>query len=124
MATFESGLIPQPRVELIRENPSLTYQLSRTRAKKHEINALRGSSTLPLTSYASAVTGASPAHDRQLITSMANIEKAIVNKLTAARGRGKSVTFDASTYGPAEKRGRSASHDSGRSRSQVQGGEL
>ena len=49
-----------------------------------------------------------PAHDCQLITSMANIEKAIVSQLTAKRGRGKSVTFDPSSYGPPDKRGRSA----------------
>ena len=88
MATFEAGLVPHIRLELIREDPSLTYQASRTRAKKHETNALRAAPTPHPTTYASAVTGTSPGPDRQLITSMANIEKAIVSKLTAARGRG------------------------------------
>ena len=121
MASFESGLLPQIRVELIREDPSVTYRASHTRAKKHETNALRGPTPPPPTTYASALTGtppnsgASPARDRQLITSMANIEKAIVSQLTATRGRGKSVTFDSSTYGP-DKRGRSPSRDTGRSR--------
>ena len=50
-------------------------------------------------------TGTTPAHDRQLITSMANTEKAIVCQLAATRGRRKSVTFDASFYGPQDKRG-------------------
>ena len=36
----------------------------------------------------------------ELITFMANIEKAIESKPTAARGRGKRVTFDATSYGP------------------------
>ena len=34
--TFEAGLVPHVRLELIREDPSLTYQASRTRAKKPE----------------------------------------------------------------------------------------
>ena len=116
MATFEAGLIPHVRLELIREDPSLTYQASRTRAKKHETNALRAAPTPPPTTYASAVTGVSPGPDRQLITSMNNIEKAIASKLTAVRGRGKSVTFDSSTYGPSDKRGRSPGGDGGKSR--------
>ena len=37
---------------------------------------------------------------QQLITSMVKIEKAIVSQLAATRGRRKSVTFDASSYGP------------------------
>ena len=45
MATFEAGLVPHIRLELIREDPSLTYQASRTRAKKHETNALRAAPT-------------------------------------------------------------------------------
>ena len=116
MATFEAGLIPHVRLELIREDPSLTYHASRTRAKKHETNALRAAPTPSPTTYASAVTGTSPGPDRQLITSMANIEKAIVSKLTAVRGRGKSVTFEPAAYGPSDKRGRSPSGDAGKSR--------
>ena len=65
MATFENGLIPPVRVELLREDPSLSYQASRTRAKNHETNALRGPPTPPPTTYAFAVTGASPGPDRQ-----------------------------------------------------------
>ena len=114
MATFEAGLSPHIRLELIREDPSLTYQASRTRAKKHETNALRAAATPPPTTYASAVTGTSPGPDRQLITSMANIEKAIVSKLTAVRGRGKSVTFDTTSYGPSDKRGRSPGREAGK----------
>ena len=34
MATFEAGLIPHVRQELIHQDPSLTYQASRTRAKQ------------------------------------------------------------------------------------------
>ena len=118
MASFEAGLIPHVRLELIREDPSLTYQASRTRAKKHETNALRAAPTPSPTTYASAVAGTSPGPDRQLITSMANIEKAIVSKLTAVSGRGKSVNFDSTSYGPSDKRGRSPGGDAGkRSRS-------
>ena len=40
MATFEHGLIPPVRGELIREDPSLVYQASRIRAKTQETNAL------------------------------------------------------------------------------------
>ena len=116
MASFESGLVPHVRLEHIREDPSLTYQASRTRAKKHETNALRAAPTPSPTTYASAVTGTSPGPDRQLITSMVNIEKAIVSKLTAARGRGKSVTFEPGTFGSSDKRGRSPSGDAGKSR--------
>ena len=114
MATFEAGLIPHVRLELIREDPSLTYQASRTRA--NETNALRAPPTPSPTTYASAVTGTSPGPNLQLITSMANIEKAIVSKLTAVRGRGKTVTFEPAAYGPSDKRGRSPSGDAGRSR--------
>ena len=39
MASFEAGLVPHVRLERIREDPSLTYQASRTRAEKHETNA-------------------------------------------------------------------------------------
>ena len=122
MATSESGLLPQIRVELIREDPSVSYRASHTRAKRHESNALRGPTpSFPTpTTDASALTGTpagtNPAHDRQLITSMANIEKAIVSQLAATRGRRKSVTFDASSYRPQEKRGRSKSRDHGRPR--------
>ena len=45
-----------------------------------------------------------------------SIEKIIVNQLTSTRGRHKGVTFDASSYGPSDKRGRSASRDQGRPR--------
>ena len=41
MATFEGGLLPQIRVELIRGDQSM-YRASHTRAKKHESNVLRG----------------------------------------------------------------------------------
>ena len=110
MATFENGLITPIRVELIREDPSLSYQASRTRAKKRETNALRGPPTPPPTTYASADTGASPGPDRQLTTSMANVEKAIVSNLTARRGRTQRVTFAKDTRGSADKRGGDSSH--------------
>ena len=83
MVTFEAGLIPHVRLELIREDPSLTYQASRTRAKKHETNVLRATPAPSPTTYASAVTITSPGPDRQLITSKVNIKNAIVSKLTA-----------------------------------------
>ena len=86
MASFEAGLVPHVRLEHIREDPSLTYQASRTRAKKHETNALRAAPTPSPTTYASAVTGTSPGHNRQLIPSMAKLEKAIASKLTTALG--------------------------------------
>ena len=82
MATFGAGQIPHVRLELSCEEPSLTHQASRSRAKKHETNALRATPTPSPTTYASAVTGTSPGPDRQLLTSMANIEKAIVSKQT------------------------------------------
>ena len=44
---------------------------------------------------------------------MANIENAIVSQLMATRRCGKSVTFDASSYGPSDKKARSASRDNG-----------
>ena len=116
MPSFEAGLVPHVRLELIREDPSLTYQASRTRAKKHETNALRAAPTPSPTTYASAVTGTSPGPNRQLITSMAKLEKAIVSKLTPARGRERSVTFEPATYGSSDKRGRSPSGDAGKSR--------
>ena len=50
------------------------------------------------------------------MTSMANVGKAIVSKLTAVRGRGNRVTFDTDFQGPAEKRGKSASTDCARAR--------
>ena len=113
VVTFESGLISQIRVELIREDPSLSYQAPRTHAQKYEINALSGPSPLaPPPTYVSALTGSppgmAPAHDRRLITPMANTEKTIVSQLTAERDRGKRVTFDPSSYGLSDKRGRSA----------------
>ena len=111
MAAFEAGLIPHVRLEHTREDPSLTYQASRTRAKKHETDALRVTPTPSPTTHASAVTGTYPGPERQLITSMANIEKAIVSKLTAVRGQGKSVTFEPAAYRPSDKQGRSPSGD-------------
>ena len=116
MATFEAGQIPRVRLELIREDPSLTYQAPHTRAKKHEANALRAAPTPSLTMNVSAVTGASPGPDRQLIATMSNIEKAIVPKLTAVQGRFKSMMFESSAYGLSDKRGRSPSGDAGKSR--------
>ena len=72
----------------------------------------RKSSASPPTTHVSAVTGASRAHNRQLITSMINIENAIVSKLAAMRGGWKSVVFYATLYGLPAKRGTSASNDS------------
>ena len=66
--------------------------------------------------YASAVTGTSSGRDRQFTTPMLNIDKAIVSKLAAVRGRGKHITFNASSYDPSDKRGHSASNDGGHSR--------
>ena len=116
MASFEAGLVPDVRLERFREDPSQTYQASRTRAKNHKNNALRATPTLSPTTYASAVTGTFPGPDRQLITLMANFGKAIVSKLTAVRGRGKSVTFESTAYGPSDERGRSPSCDTGKRR--------
>ena len=116
MATSEAGLVPHVRPELIREDPSLTYQASRTRAKNQETNALRVAPSPSSTMCASAVTGTCPGHNRQLITSMANIEKAIVSKLTAVGGRGKDVTFDSAAYGRSNNRGRSRSGGARKSR--------
>ena len=114
MASFEAGLVPHVRLEHIREYPSLTYQASRIRDKKTRPTPYAAPTPSP-TTYASAVTGTSPGPDRQLITSMANIEESIVSKLTAVRGRGKSVTFEPTAYGPSDKRGRSPSVDTGKS---------
>ena len=83
MASFEAGLVPHVRLELIGEDPPLTYDTSRTRAKKHETNALRAAPTPSPPTYASVVTDTSPGPDRQLITSMAQLEKAIASKMTA-----------------------------------------
>ena len=116
MATFEAGLIPHVRLELTREDPSVSHQTSRTRAKNHETNALRAAPTASPTTYASAATGTFPGPDRQLNTSMANIEEAIVSKPTAVRGRDQSVTFESGAYGPSDERGRSPSGDAGKSR--------
>ena len=44
---------------------------------------------------------------------MASIEKAIVSQRTTTRGPCESVAFDASSYRPSDKRGRSASRDPG-----------
>ena len=115
MATFEAGLAPHVRLIFCREEPFLTYQASRSRAKKHESNASRAALTPCPATYASTVTGTPPGPDRHLITSMANIKKAIVAKLTAVRGRGKIVTFESTAYGPSDKRGRSPSGDTGKS---------
>ena len=68
------------------------------------------------TTYASAVTGTSPGPNRQLITSMAKLEKAIASNLTAARGRERSVTFEPATHGSSDKRGRSPSGDASKNR--------
>ena len=116
MATFGAGQIPHVRLELSCEEPSLTHQASRSRAKKHETNALRAAPTPSPTTYASAVAGTSPGPNRQLITSMAKLEKAISSNLTAARGRERRVTFEPATYGSTDKRGRSPGSDAGRSR--------
>ena len=116
MATCEAGLIPHVRLKRIREDPSFTYEDSRTQSEKHETNFLRAAPTPSPITYASAVTGISPGSDRQLITSIANIEKAIVSKLTSVQGRGKSVTFESAAYGPHDKRGKSPSDGAGKSR--------
>ena len=47
MATFQSALLLQNRVEVFREDPFVSYRGSHTRAKEHESNALRGP-TAPL----------------------------------------------------------------------------
>ena len=40
-AEFESGLLPHFRLELIQEDPAVSFQEYRARAKKHEANNLR-----------------------------------------------------------------------------------
>ncbi|CAM9820956.1 unnamed protein product, partial [Sphacelaria rigidula] len=41
-AAFEAGLPPHIRVEIVREDPTHSFQVARARAKKHETNNLRG----------------------------------------------------------------------------------
>ena len=91
MATFETGLIPHVRLELIREDPSLTYQASRTRAEKHETNALRAAPTPSPTTYASAVTGTSPG------------TRPTVNHIDGQHRKGNRVQTDGGTR-PGQKR--------------------
>ena len=113
MATFEAGLILNVRPELIREDPSPTYQASRTRAKKHETNASRATPTPAPTTHAMAVTDTSPWPDRQLITSMAKGDR-VQNDGGARPGQTRDVRVN--LYGPSDKRGRSTSGDAGKTR--------
>ena len=46
-ASFENGLLPHLRLELVREDPAVSFQESRARAKKHEANNLRGVKPTP-----------------------------------------------------------------------------
>ena len=68
---------------------------------------------------ASPVDGPTAAQMGELITSMANIEKAIVSNLTAGRGRAQRVAFAKDTRGSAEKRGRSVSRGRSKSRNKT-----
>ena len=106
---FEHGLQPHIRLGLAREDPAGCFQTSRARAKKHETNNLRGTSSNTQTTYLWAVTGPSP--QRQLESTVAGLQKTVSQ---LSRGREKITHFDPRTYGPdpAEKRGRSQSRDS------------
>ena len=46
-ASFENGLLPHLRLELVREDPAVSFQESRARAKRHEANNLRGVKPTP-----------------------------------------------------------------------------
>ena len=92
--------------------PSRIKHLVRVQNNIKKQTPFRESSAPPPTTHVSAVTGASRTHNRQLITSMINIENAIVSKLAAVRGGWKSVVFHVTLYGLPAKRGRSASNES------------
>ena len=54
IASFENGLPPDVRVEMIREDASTSFMASKTRARKHEANKLRSPAHGPATTAAVA----------------------------------------------------------------------
>ena len=71
---------------------------------------------LVMPASARPVDGPTAAKMGELITSMADVEKAIESNLEAGRRRGNRVTFKKEPHGPAGKRGRSVSTDRSKSR--------
>lgn len=53
IASFENGLQPEIRVEMIREDASQSFMASKARARKHEANKLRSAAPTSSTSVSS-----------------------------------------------------------------------
>ena len=80
IASFENGLPPEVRVELIREDPSQTFMKSKARARKHEANKMRSVSDSASTSI-SALSNPPP-H-----TQMVEQQCEILHQISALQAR-------------------------------------
>ena len=69
IASFENGLPPEIRVEMVREDASQTFMASKTRARKHEANRLRSPSQT-----SKSVSALYDTHDPQLISQTEHLE--------------------------------------------------
>ena len=102
IASFENGLPPHIRIEMIREDAAPSFQASRTRAKKHESNAIHGTATQHQ-STTSAVHGRRPNQNPQLQATLADtvseVEalKKTVSSLQHSRGRAGNSSGDRAT---------------------------
>ena len=91
-AAFEAGLPPHIRLEIIREDPTHSFQVARARAKKHETNYLRETTTQ--ISEPAHVSSASDQTTSQLAETVADqgqqIERLLNDKRWAGADRGRS----------------------------------
>lgn len=108
-ASFENGLLPHLRLELIREDPAVSFQESRARAKKHEANNLRGvkpsPDPIPNPTPTAAQTSAlsTPQYDQKMAlmeTTIASLSSSMEN---LKRGRTNASTLRERSSTPARR---------------------
>lgn len=113
IASFENGLPPDVRLDMIREDASQSFMASKARARKHEANKLRSATTTPVASV-SAV-----AHNGQLQPDNNENRQRIeeLEKIVSSLSRGRIAQ---STNGGAKRdRSRSRADNSGAQKSRV-----
>lgn len=101
IALFERGLPPQIAVEVTKEDPSTSFHTSRTRAKKHEANQLKGFAAAPLTTSASTTLAQSHSVP-QLAATVRSLKRQMAELRAERDGTGTtSRTYAAAAAAPA-----------------------
>ena len=97
IASFENGLQPEIRVEMVREDASQTFMASTTRARKHEANKLRSASSQSSASVSAAshpqLETVSGDHEKRLAALEERLRANLTDQVSSASSRG-SATYN------------------------------